>query len=231
MKPGFFMNEDLAKVDPLGRLLAAGLPCIADREGRLEDRPLRIKAHLLPYDDCDVDALLSALVEAEFILRYESDGRKLIQILTFEKHQSPHRDEPESYLSPPIEALSRRRDRGSSTEGECEGEPKPPKLRPFQVPDGRGNPRKQHPKFPTLFFSDLELETIDKRLTRAGLLKENHLHAFMKVEQWFQETPKGRKAYPSSSNHMRRVCDWGLKAALELQRASDSAKLANGRLR
>ena len=118
-----------------------------------------------------------------------------------------------------------------SNEGECERETEQLKLRPFQQPDARGNPRKQHPKFPALFFSDLEIETIESRLTKSGLLKENHLHAYMKVEQWFLETPKGRKAYPGSSNHMRRVIDWGLKAALELQRSSDSAKLANGRLR
>ena len=44
IKPGFFANENLAECDPLARLLFAGLWCLADREGRLEDRPKRIAA-------------------------------------------------------------------------------------------------------------------------------------------------------------------------------------------
>jgi len=36
----------------LARLLYPGLWMLADREGRLEDRPLRIKAEILPYDTC-----------------------------------------------------------------------------------------------------------------------------------------------------------------------------------
>lgn len=61
IKPGFFANEDLAECEPLARLLFAGLWCLADREGRLEDRPKRIRAELLPYDMCDADSLLNQL--------------------------------------------------------------------------------------------------------------------------------------------------------------------------
>lgn len=234
IKPGFFMNEALAQIDPLGRLLAAGLPCIADRKGRLEDRPVRIKAHLLPYDVCDVNGLLSALHDSGFIYRYEVDGLKLIQILKFSLHQTPHRHEPESSLSPPSpdEVRHIHECLGIDLDLDLDLDRKGVRGKPgFQGPDDRGNERAQHPKFPHLWFSELELKTIEKKLTEAGLLKNNHLHAFMKVEQWFCETTKGRNAHAKSSNHMRRVLDWGLKAALELQRTSDSAKLANGRLR
>lgn len=111
------MNDKLAEVDPLGRILFAGLWCIADREGRLEDRPKRIKAEVLPYDDCDVDELLNQLAEREFIIRYEVDGEKYIQVVNFIKHQNPHYKEvpseipaPEGYIDseykspPPTEA-------------------------------------------------------------------------------------------------------------------------------
>ena len=67
IKPGFFLNDELAECDPLARLLFAGLWCIADREGRLEDRPKRIKAEVLPYDDCDVDELLNQLAERSLL--------------------------------------------------------------------------------------------------------------------------------------------------------------------
>src|SRR5262244_3073085 len=49
IKPGIFKNELLGAADPLLTLLFEGLWCMADREGRLEDRPLRIKAEIFPY--------------------------------------------------------------------------------------------------------------------------------------------------------------------------------------
>ncbi|MGA9753322.1 MAG: hypothetical protein WBS54_16205 [Acidobacteriota bacterium] len=101
LKPGFFTNDLLAEVPPLGRLLFAGLWTLADREGRLEDRPKRIKAQLFPYDDCDVDALLEELANRRFIQRYEVDGSRLIQVTTWHRHQNPHIKEPESTLPAP----------------------------------------------------------------------------------------------------------------------------------
>ncbi len=95
------MNDQLAEIEPLGRLLFAGLWCIADREGRLEDRPKRIKAEVLPYDDCDVDELLNQLAEREFIIRYEVDGKKYIQVTNFSKHQNPHKNEKPSEIPAP----------------------------------------------------------------------------------------------------------------------------------
>ena len=47
IKPSFFDNEILGDLPPLTRLLFIGLWGIADREGRLEDRPKRIKKELL----------------------------------------------------------------------------------------------------------------------------------------------------------------------------------------
>lgn len=101
IKPGFFENDLLAEIDPLGRLLFAGLWTIADREGRLEDRVKKIKAKILPYDDCDVDHLLDELAKREFILRYEVDGNHYIQITNFLKHQNPHHMEAPSEIPPP----------------------------------------------------------------------------------------------------------------------------------
>lgn len=99
IKPGFFRNEILAELDPLARLLFAGLWTIADRAGRLEDRPKRIKADVLPYDDgADINALLDALAEKSFIARYKHGAAQYIQILNFNKHQNPHKNEAESTI-------------------------------------------------------------------------------------------------------------------------------------
>lgn len=103
IKPGFFANEILAECEPLARILFAGLWCIADRAGRLEDRPKRIKAELLPYDECSVDTLLDQLRAHGFILRYESSGQRFIQVLNFDKHQNPHVKEAKSTIPSPFE--------------------------------------------------------------------------------------------------------------------------------
>jgi len=104
IKPGFFMNDELAEIEPLGRILFAGLWCIADREGRLKDRPKRIKAEVLPYDDCNMDELLNQLAARDFIIRYEIDGKRYIQITNFKKHQNPHKNEAPSVIPAPEEA-------------------------------------------------------------------------------------------------------------------------------
>lgn len=101
LKPNFFKNDILGSLNPLARLLFSGLWCLADREGRLEDRPLRIKAEILPFDDCDVDSLLSLLHENGFITRYEAEGKKYIDIPRFTYHQNPHHREAASEIPPP----------------------------------------------------------------------------------------------------------------------------------
>ena len=98
IKPQIMANEDLAELDAIGRLLFVYLWMLADREGRLEDRPKRIKAQALPYDDADVDALLSDLQKAGFIVRYTVGEQAIIQIVAFTKHQNPHSREQDSEL-------------------------------------------------------------------------------------------------------------------------------------
>src|SRR5574343_915488 len=101
IKPGFFKNEMLAECSPLARLLFAGLWCLADKAGRLEDRPKRIRAEVLPYDDGSVDDMLGELQGAGFILRYQADRKRFIQVVNFAKHQNPHHRETESTIPAP----------------------------------------------------------------------------------------------------------------------------------
>ena len=121
LKPGFFTNEDLAELPPMARLLFAGLWCLADREGRLEDRPKRIKAELFAYDKVNVSTLLDQLVTKGFVLRYEVNGTQCLSIPTFPCHQKPHPREAPSTLPPYLGQA------GGSPEahpGPAEGEPK-----------------------------------------------------------------------------------------------------------
>jgi hypothetical protein len=100
IKPGFFTNEELVELPFSTRLLFIGLWTLADREGRLEDKPKRIKMHLFPADEIDVDEALSSLQKSGFLKRYEVDGARYIQVLAFRKHQNPHRDEKPSSIPP-----------------------------------------------------------------------------------------------------------------------------------
>lgn len=106
IKPGFFKNEQLAELAFEDRILFQGLWCEADREGRLEDRPRRIKAEVFPYDPVDVDAALSRLEKAGFVIRYVADGRKCIEVVNFGKHQNPHKKEAASALPPRPAAIT-----------------------------------------------------------------------------------------------------------------------------
>lgn len=98
IKPGLFSNELLVELPAFDRLAFIGLWCLADREGRLEDRVKRIKIELFPCDDYDVDAGLARLAAAGFITRYKVAGFSVIEIVNFQKHQSPHGTEKDSAL-------------------------------------------------------------------------------------------------------------------------------------
>lgn len=98
IKPGFFKNEDLAECSLFARLLFIGLWGMADREGRLEKRPLRIKAEIFPYDSLDINGELTVLERRRFVQTYSVDGIEYLQILGFKKHQTPHHTEARSKL-------------------------------------------------------------------------------------------------------------------------------------
>lgn len=100
IKPTFFVNDELAHLEPIVRLLFIGLWTVADREGRLEDRPMRIKAEVMPFDNIDIAASLTALENAGMIIRYQVNDRKFIEINNFRKHQKPHPKESPSTIPP-----------------------------------------------------------------------------------------------------------------------------------
>jgi hypothetical protein len=100
IKPGFYKNEDLAECSVWARYVFPGLWMLADREGRLEDRPKRIKGELLPFDAQDVEPLLRELATRGFITRYKNLDGSFIQIAKFKEHQSPHYSEKKSVIKP-----------------------------------------------------------------------------------------------------------------------------------
>ncbi|MBJ9866310.1 hypothetical protein [Citrobacter amalonaticus] len=104
IKPGFFTNDELAECSPHARLLFAGLWTIADKEGRLDDRPKKVKALVLPFDNVDCDELLQQLHDRKFIQRYQVQDGAYIQITNWKKHQNPHCKEAPSEIPEYYEA-------------------------------------------------------------------------------------------------------------------------------
>ncbi|QWE95639.1 hypothetical protein [Cupriavidus sp. EM10] len=101
IKPGFYANEDLAECSIWARFIFPGLWMMADREGRLEYRPKKIKGELLRYDTVEAEPLLDELRKHGFIEVYEVEGKDYIQIVKFSLHQNPHHREAESTIPPP----------------------------------------------------------------------------------------------------------------------------------
>lgn len=116
IKPGFFRNEQLAELPFEYRLLFIGLWTLADREGRLEDRPKRIRMEVFPADDVNCEAGISALETCGLIVRYQDQGNAYIWIPTFLDHQKPHLREAASTI-PPYQGQTKampRRDQGNA---------------------------------------------------------------------------------------------------------------------
>lgn len=92
------MNEDIIELPYEARLLFIGLWILADREGRLENRPKKIKMSLFPADEINVAEQLENISKFGFIELYNADGTDVIQIVNFVKHQNPHGLEKDSDL-------------------------------------------------------------------------------------------------------------------------------------
>jgi len=107
LKPDFFKDEDIKELPFEARLFYQGLWIQADREGRGEDRPERLKVDIMPYDEIDAEKIMQLLanpkknVKRPFINRYEINGEKYYQIISWQKHQKPHKTERVSEILPP----------------------------------------------------------------------------------------------------------------------------------
>ena len=122
LKPEFFSDEDLAELAFQTRIAYAGLWCYADKEGRMEDRPKFLKAMIFPYDEVDIEKELQMLSEPKvsngvpFIIRYELDNLKLIEIVSWHKHQNPHHTEKDS-IFPPAPPFNKDKDKDKDHQG------------------------------------------------------------------------------------------------------------------
>ncbi len=88
IKPEFWVDDKIARLTPMARLLFIGTWNFADDEGRMEHNADRIKAQVFPYESSlTAHALLTELTEAGLLIPYQVDGRDYLQVKNFKKHQ------------------------------------------------------------------------------------------------------------------------------------------------
>lgn len=111
IKPDFFRDAELAEVTIEARYLFIGLWCLADREGKLKDKPKQIRFEVFPETKTndDIETLLDMLCKHDLIIRYTVLNCQYIKVVNFLKHQSPHHTEMQSKIpNPPCVTVSHR---------------------------------------------------------------------------------------------------------------------------
>jgi hypothetical protein len=105
IKPGIMTNEDLCELGPYAYILFTCLWMVADREGRFEFRPKRLKAQCMPlWDEVswrDVEKLVENLRDRGFVILYEIGGVWYGAVQNWKKHQHCDVREATSEIPPP----------------------------------------------------------------------------------------------------------------------------------
>lgn len=101
ISPEFWTDEKVVSVSDGAKLLFQGLWNLADREGRLEDRPLVIGFKVRPWDPTAASRYLDELVGAKLVVRYEVGDERYLLVPNFCEHQHVHPKEVPSRIPPP----------------------------------------------------------------------------------------------------------------------------------
>lgn len=107
VKPEFFRHEPLQKLEAAhpGQhviLTFAALWGHCDKAGNFRWRPRDLRLDILPFLDFDIEATLDLLWRADYIRRYEVDGREYGHVPTFRDHQVIRGTEASSPAKHPV---------------------------------------------------------------------------------------------------------------------------------
>lgn len=105
IKPEFSKDERVGRLTIPARLLWAQLRTVADDEGRLRGHARYLASELYPYDEdigsAEINKWLDEIEGQKLVLRYEFDGQKFIQILTWHDEQLIRLPTPSALPEPP----------------------------------------------------------------------------------------------------------------------------------
>ncbi len=98
LDPDFFLDEEISSLSPHARLLYQGLWGLCDDNyATLPDRPSWIKLQIFPYEQVNVDYLLSEIQRIGKIVLFDHDGKKYWYIRNFFKYQTVDRPSKPKY--------------------------------------------------------------------------------------------------------------------------------------
>lgn len=200
LKPEFFSDEGLVELPFETRLTFAGLWCFADKEGRLEDRPKYLKAMIFPYENVNMEKQLILLSQEKqngypFIQRYQVDDLKLIQIVKWHKHQSPHHTEKESLFPPAPPLKDKEKDKEKEKPAQSELEVKE-RIFNGEIPVKTTNLLQQHEIFWKTYPKKKAKGDSEKVWTKLKPSKElqekiiNKVQELKMTEDWLKESGK-----------------------------------------
>lgn len=101
ISPELFLDEELAELSLVARYVLVGLISHADGAGRIECRPKRLEAQILPYEGEDFESVLWELEEAGYIEHYVVDAVSVLQVRTFLPSRRRRSRKPASRLPAP----------------------------------------------------------------------------------------------------------------------------------
>lgn len=136
--PGACFDEEVHALGDRAWRLFVSLPMMADREGRLEDRPARVKAQIFPFHDDvttrSVGQMLDALARIGKLTRYTVDGDRYIALHGWDTYQSPHHREAQSCIPKPDLMHEPCTDHASLMDGPSKSQPCPTTPTPSPTP-------------------------------------------------------------------------------------------------
>jgi hypothetical protein len=100
INPEFFTDTKTGRLSPTSQILFIGLWCLADREGYVENDPDFIKIQILPYAKSSIKNNLQELVASKLVMTCNYNGKNLLYITNFLKHQPIHPHEAKSPYPP-----------------------------------------------------------------------------------------------------------------------------------
>lgn len=115
IKPEFFLNAGIAKMEPLGRLFYMGLWCWADRGGIGKWIPNYLMVNIIPFDrevtEARINGWIEHLTKLGSITIFEFEGETYYYLRRFHLHQSF--SSKETYKYPEVLRYIKKSDIGS----------------------------------------------------------------------------------------------------------------------
>lgn len=104
MSSDMFFDDVFIKLDDITRLVWIGLVvAVADDQGRMQDNHLVIKSQLFPADmksPAKIASAIDTLINEGLLYRYTKNGKNLLQIVNWWKHQVPSWASASTYPAP-----------------------------------------------------------------------------------------------------------------------------------